>query len=185
MKRVLIFSAPSGSGKTTIVQQLLSENQSLNFSVSATTRPKRPHEIHGKDYYFLNLEEFQAKLEAGDFIETEEVYKGTLYGTLKSEIEHIHQQGNTVVFDVDVVGGINLKKYFGDEALAIFVRVPSLEMLEKRLRKRGTESEESLQKRLAKAEQEWTYEALFDVSVINDKLEETVSQVKRILHQTK
>lgn len=183
MKRVLIFSAPSGSGKTTIVRRLLEQNPTLSFSVSATTRPKRGHEVDGQDYYFLTLEDFVERLEEGQFVEAEEVYEGTYYGTLKSEVHRIHAQGQIVVFDVDVVGGVNLKKYFGNQALSLFVKVPSMEELEKRLRQRGTESEADLQKRLAKSEKELSYEERFDVSVLNEDLELAVQKIQQLIEE--
>src|SRR6187551_2353116 len=141
--KALIFCAPSGSGKTTLVKHLLSTNSDLGFSISASTRDKRGRiEQHGKDYYFLTPEDFKKKIDADEFIEWEEVYEGNFYGTLKSEIERLWKEGKDVIFDVDVKGGLALKKYFGDKALAIFVKVPSLEILKARLNDRGTESEE-------------------------------------------
>lgn len=185
MKKVLIFSAPSGSGKTTIVKRLLEQNPMLSFSISATTRPQRPDEIDGQDYYFLTLEEFTQKLEKGEFVEAEEVYKGVYYGTLKSEVTRIHASGQTVVFDVDVVGGTNLKKYFGNEALSLFVKAPSIAELESRLRARGTESATELKQRLVKAEKELTYEERFDVSISNSNLDSAVQEIQTIIDQVK
>ena len=162
--KAIIFSAPSGSGKTTIVKHLLKKNPDLGFSISASTRDKRGRtESHGKDYYFLSPEEFKRKIDADEFIEWEEVYEGNFYGTLKSEIERIWKIGKNVIFDVDVKGGLNLKKYFGNRALAIFVKVPSLEVLKERLSDRGTESAESLSRRLFKAKFEMSFQDQFDV----------------------
>ena len=167
--KAIIFSAPSGSGKTSLVQYLIKNNPDLAFSVSATTRPLRPEkEKNGVDYYFLSEGEFRSKVEADAFIEWEEVYQGTRYGTLKSEIERIWESGRHVIFDVDVKGGINLKKYFGERALAVFVSVPSMEVLRSRLTARGTETPESLARRIGKAEYEMTFKDRFDVDLIND-----------------
>ena len=140
MNKVIIFCAPSGSGKTTIVKHLLSVNKQLAFSVSACTRAQRANEVNGKDYYFLSHEDFKKKLVHGEFLEYEEVYGENFYGTLKSEIDRIWSEGNIVIFDVDVVGGLNLKKYFEEKALAIFVKPPSIEILSKRLKDRSTET---------------------------------------------
>src|SRR5688572_2144903 len=151
--KAIIFSAPSGSGKTTIVRHLLQTNRDLGFSISASTRDKRGRtEENGKDYYFLSPEEFKKKIDSGEFIEWEEVYEGNFYGTLKSEIERIWAEGKNVIFDVDVKGGLALKKYFDDKALSIFVKVTSLEVLKERLHDRGTEDPESLSRRLFKAQ---------------------------------
>ena len=170
--KLIIFSAPSGSGKTTLVHHLLPKSElKLAFSVSATSREKRPNEEHGKDYYFLSADEFRKRISADEFLEWEEVYTDQFYGTLRSEINRIHSEGQTVVFDVDVVGGLNLKKEFGASALAIFVQPPSIEELERRLRNRSTESEESLAKRVAKSSEELEYANQFDVVIINDELE--------------
>lgn len=172
--KLLIFSAPSGSGKTTIVRQLLENNPNLGFSISAATRAKRGEEVHGKDYYFLSPDEFRTKIEENAFAEWEEVYTDTYYGTLKSEIERLWASGKHVIFDVDVKGGISLKQYYGDKALAIFVKVPSLEEVERRLRDRGTDSEESIMKRIAKMEYEMSFQEQFDRVLINDQLEVAV-----------
>src|SRR6187549_587747 len=162
--KALIFSAPSGSGKTTIVKHLLQANPDLGFSISASTRDKRGRtEENGKDYYFLTPEQFKQKIDADEFIEWEEVYEGNFYGTMKSEIERIWNAGKNVIFDVDVKGGLNLKKYFGDKALAIFVKVPSIEILTARLHDRGTETPESLSRRLFKANFEMSFQNKFDV----------------------
>lgn len=179
--KAIIFSAPSGSGKTTIVKHLLENNSDLGFSISASTRDKRGRtETDGKDYYFLSPDEFKKKIDNNDFIEWEEVYAGNFYGTLKSEIERIWQEGKNVIFDVDVKGGINLKKYFGDKALAIFVKVPSLEALEVRLKDRGTESEESLSRRLFKAKFEMTFQDKFDVVLVNEDLKKSLADAQRL-----
>ncbi|MEK6477741.1 guanylate kinase [Catalinimonas sp. 4WD22] len=176
--KAFIFSAPSGSGKTTIVKYLLEHNTDLSFSISACTRSKRPNEVDGRDYYFMTPADFRARIEEKAFIEWEEVYEGKYYGTLKSEIERIWQQGKHVVFDVDVQGGVNLKKYFGNRALAVFVKVPSVEKLKERLASRNTESMESLAQRISKAEEELQYEKYFDVTLVNDQLEDTLEQAQ-------
>lgn len=179
--KALIFSAPSGSGKTTLVHYLLEHNPSLGFSISASTRDRRGRtEQDGKDYHFLTPEEFKKKIDRDEFVEWEEVYAGNFYGTLKSEIERIWKDGKDVVFDVDVKGGINLKKYFGDKALAIFVKVPSLEILEQRLRKRSTESADSLSQRLYKAKFEWEFQDKFDVVLVNEDLDRSCKEAQRL-----
>lgn len=170
--KALIFSAPSGSGKTTIVKHLLTNNPTLGFSISASTRDRRGRtEQNGKDYYFLTPEEFKKKIDNDEFIEWEEVYAGNFYGTLKSEIERIWKEGKDVVFDVDVQGGIKLKNYFGDKALSVFVKVPNIDTLRDRLQTRGTESEESLSRRLFKAKFEMGFADKFDEILVNDNLE--------------
>jgi guanylate kinase len=179
--KALIFSAPSGSGKTTIVKHLLANNPTLGFSISASTRDRRGRtEQHGKDYYFLTPDEFKRKIDNDDFIEWEEVYAGNFYGTLKSEIERIWKEGKDVVFDVDVQGGIKLKKYFGDKALSIFVMVPSIDVLKNRLESRGTESPESLSRRLFKAEFEMKFADQFDVIILNDSLERSTAEAQKL-----
>lgn len=179
--KLFIFCAPSGSGKTTIVKQLLSRKTNIGFSISATTRTPREGEVDGKDYYFLSQEEFQKKVDNHEFAEWEEVYKGTFYGTPKSEITHLWEQGKHVVFDVDVVGGINLKKLYKDRAVGIFVKVPSLEELKQRLILRGTETEESLTKRIDKMRQELEFEKEFDFTVVNANLEEAVQTASELI----
>lgn len=169
--KAIIFSAPSGSGKTTIVKHLLANNENLEFSISACTRDKRGRtEANGKDYYFLTPEEFKSKIDKDEFIEWEEVYAGNFYGTMKAEIERIWASGKHVIFDVDVKGGLSLKEYFKDQALAVFVKVPSLEVLKERLSSRGTETESSLSQRLFKAEFEMEFEDKFDVTLVNEDL---------------
>lgn len=184
--KALIFSAPSGSGKTTIVRHLLQNNPDLGFSISASTRDKRGRtEKHGKDYYFLSPEEFKKKIDEDEFIEWEEVYAGNFYGTLKSEIDRIWKSGKNVVFDVDVKGGINLKKYFGDRGLAVFVKVPSMDVLRKRLIDRGTESTDSLSRRLFKANFEMAFQNHFDVVLINEDLDRSVAQAQKLYDEFK
>jgi len=181
--KLIIFSAPSGSGKTTIVQNLLKHYNNLDFSVSATSRPQRGNEINGSDYYFLSPEEFKKKIDAGEFAEWEEVYDGVLYGTLKSEVQRIWSNGKHVLFDVDVKGGLNLKKQYGDKGLAIFVKSPSLEVLEKRLRTRNTDSEESIQKRLGKVKYEMTFQDKFDVVLVNNDLQEAIAGARKLVDE--
>jgi len=180
--KLIILSAPSGSGKTTLVREVM-EDPSLNlaFSVSATSRPKRPYEQHGVHYYFLTPEAFKKKIDEGAFIEWEEVYPGHYYGTLKSEVERLLNEGKNVIFDIDVQGGKNLKKMYPSEALSIFVQAPNLAELEKRLRHRNTESEEKLQMRLAKARQEIQMAPLFDVIILNDDKDQAVKELKEII----
>ncbi|HKI89354.1 MAG TPA: guanylate kinase [Draconibacterium sp.] len=179
--KLIIFSAPSGAGKTTIVKRLLQKNFNLEFSVSATSREARKNETYGKDYYFLTPEEFTQKVKNNEFLEWEEVYTGTSYGTLKSEVERIRDLGKNVIFDVDVVGGLNIKKFYGEEALAIFVQPPSLEELEKRLRFRSTETEEKIKVRLAKAKHELSFANKFDVIIVNDNLEKAVKEAEKTI----
>lgn len=180
--KLLIFSAPSGSGKTTLVKHLLQNMENLCFSVSATSRAPREGETNGKDYYFISKEEFQKRVENKEFLEWEEVYKGTCYGTLLSEVERLRSDKKTVLFDVDVVGGLNIKKYYGNEALAIFVKAPSVEVLKQRLISRSTDSIESIQKRLDKAEWEMTFEKDFDVVIVNDNLEKAQKKILEIVN---
>jgi guanylate kinase len=170
--KCIIFSAPSGAGKTTIVRHLLETRSDLEFSISACSRAARGQEINGKDYYFLGIEGFKEEIEAEAFVEWEEVYKDNYYGTLKSEINRIWALGKHVIFDVDVVGGLNLKKRFGDDALAIFVKPPSEEVLEERLRGRQTETEEKIQMRLSKAREEIALSDKFDAVLLNDNLDD-------------
>lgn len=180
--KALIFSAPSGSGKTTIVHHLLNTFPNLGFSISASTRDKRGRtEENGKDYYFLKPEDFKKKIDNDEFIEWEEVYEGNYYGTLKSEIQRIWDSGNHVIFDVDVKGGINLKKYFGNDALAIFVKVPDMEVLQQRLLDRNTETDNSLSRRLYKAKFEMSFESEFDVTLVNNRLEDSLKEAERLV----
>lgn len=180
--KALIFAAPSGSGKTTIVQHLLRSFPQLGFSISACTRDRRGrNEVHGKDYYFLTQEEFRRKIKEDAFVEWEEVYEGNYYGTLKEEIQRIWNEGRHVIFDVDVKGALNLKKYFGDKALSIFVKVPSLHELKARLNDRGTESPESLSRRLYKAEFEMGFADKFDVVLLNDDLKRAVTEAEHLV----
>ncbi len=179
--KLIIFSAPSGAGKTTIVRQLIERGLNLEFSVSATSRAPRPNELHGRDYYFIALDEFKNKVAAGDFLEWEEVYNGICYGTLKSEVDRICNAGKNVIFDVDVVGGLNIKKLFGEQALAIFVQPPSVEELRVRLKNRSTESEEKIAMRIAKAEHELSFAEKFDAIVVNDYLENAVIEAEKLV----
>lgn len=181
MEKVIIFSAPSGSGKTTIVRHLLSKYEQLMFSISATTRKRREYEKEGVDYYFLNLEDFQQRIKTNAFLEHEQVYEGLYYGTLKSEIARIWTLNKIVVFDVDVLGGKNLQAYFGEKALGVFVKPPSIEILTERLRLRKTETPESLKIRVAKATFELTFEKDFDVALVNNDLNITFAKAERLI----
>lgn len=180
--KLIIFSAPSGSGKSTIVGELLKEDSyKLRFSISATTRAPRGEEKDGKEYYFLSTEDFNEKIENNEFLEWEEVYSGCFYGTLKSEIERITSMGNNIVFDIDVIGGVNIKKMFKEDALAIFIQPPSIKELKNRLINRATDTEETIQERLNKAEYEMTYADKFDVIIVNDNLEKAITETKKTL----
>ena len=181
-KKVIIFSAPSGSGKSTIIGHLLKRIPNMEFSISATSRKPRPGEENGREYYFLSHNEFKQKVAEDKFVEWVEVYQGTCYGTLKSEIERIWQKGNVVIFDVDVLGGVSLKKIFGDKALSVFIQPPSIEVLEQRLRNRNTETEESLRKRIERAEMELQYSNQLDVVVVNDDLETAINETETIVN---
>ncbi|HCO66816.1 MAG TPA: guanylate kinase [Dysgonomonas sp.] len=187
MGKLLIFSAPSGSGKSTIVNYLLGQNLNLRFSISATSREPRGSEKNGVEYYFLTPEEFRKRIANDEFLEYEEVYPGRFYGTLKSEVNRILDNGGNVIFDVDVVGGCNIKKYFGDKALSVFVEPPSVEELRYRLEKRGTDSPEVIASRVAKAEYELTFAPCFDVIIRNDDLNraqaETLEVVTKFLDE--
>ena len=179
--KAIIFSAPSGSGKTTIVKHLLKTNPDLGFSISASTRDRRGRtEKDGQDYHFLTPLQFKELIDKNEFVEWEEVYEGNFYGTLKSEIQRIWDAGKNVIFDVDVKGGLNLKKYFGDKALSIFVKVPSIEILKTRLHDRGTETPESLSRRLFKAQFEMTFQDKFDVVLVNENLEKSLAEAQRL-----
>lgn len=180
--KLIIFSAPSGAGKTTIVRRLLSKHgDKIAFSISASTRTPRAGEMDGKDYYFISQEEFLHRIAKKEFIEFEEVYSGTFYGTLRAEVERIWIAGKHVIFDIDVEGGLHLKRKFPDQALAIFVQPPSLDVLEKRLRGRGTDSEEKLQERIVKAQKELEYADRFDVILNNDDLEKACAQAEQLM----
>jgi guanylate kinase len=179
--KLVIFSAPSGAGKTTLVKFLLGQIPDLAFSVSACSRKKRPHENHGKDYYFLTAEEFKEKIKNGEFIEWEEVYHDHFYGTLRSEVERLHAGGMNVVFDVDVKGGINIKRQYGRAALSVFVMPPSIEELERRLTLRSTETRESMKARLEKARAEMAYASQFDAIIVNDDLEKAKKEALQIV----
>ena len=206
MGKAILFSAPSGCGKTTIIKELMNvdridvdtligsrKNVStyqhinlstlLSFSISATSRAPRGEEQNGKDYYFLSREEFMSRVAKDEFLEWEEVYSGTCYGTLKSEIERIWQAGKVIVFDVDVNGGRNIKKYFGKDALSIFVMPPSVEVLEQRLRSRGTDSEEAIVKRLARSAEELKQAPQFDVTIVNDDLQRAVEETRQVIEK--
>jgi guanylate kinase len=179
--KLIIFSAPSGAGKTTIVRHLLNQNLNLEFSISATSRAKRHTETDGKDYYFLSGEEFRKKIGNNEFLEWEEVYAGTFYGTLKAEIDRIRSMGKNVIFDVDVVGGCNIKKYYGNEALAIFVQPPSVTELRNRLFARSTDAPEVIEKRVAKAEYELSFASQFDCIIVNDDLEKAFAEAEKCI----
>lgn len=181
--KVIIFSAPSGAGKTTIVRALLDSLSELSFSISACSRDPRGQEVNGKDYHFIGIEGFKNKIKNNEFVEWEEVYQDHFYGTLNSELIRIWNANKTVVFDVDVVGGMSLKKKFGKKALAIFVMPPSLMVLEERLRSRNTDSEQKIQQRLEKAEQEISLSSGFDVILKNDQLDNAISDAKAIVNQ--
>lgn len=183
MNKAIIFCAPSGSGKTTIVKHLLSIDQRIMFSVSACTRQRRENEVHGKDYYFLTTDDFKQKIGAGEFLEYEEVYGGKFYGTLKSEVNRIWSLNKAVIFDVDVEGGLNIKKYFGNNALAVFVKPPSIESLEQRLRFRSTETEETLRMRIDKAVHELSFENKFDAVLLNEHLDTALGEAERLINQ--
>ncbi|MBQ2392936.1 MAG: guanylate kinase [Alistipes sp.] len=183
MGKVVIFSAPSGSGKTTIVRALLERYNQFEFSISATSRAPRGAERNGVDYYFLSAEEFAKKVAEEAFVEWEEVYAGTSYGTLKSEVERIWSKGNIILFDVDVMGGINLKRIFQEKACSIFIMPPSIEELRRRLEGRGTDSAETIEKRISKASFELTKSPEFDHTVINDRLEEAIEATCKIIDE--
>ncbi|MCR5560929.1 MAG: guanylate kinase [Bacteroidales bacterium] len=179
--KALIFSAPSGSGKSTIVHHILDLHPEIEFSVSATSRPLRGSEKHGEDYYFLTEEDFRARIAADGFVEYEEVYPGRFYGTLKSEVQRIWDAGHVVIFDVDVKGGVNLKKYFGENALSVFIQAPSVEVLRQRLESRATDSAADIEKRVAKAAEEMTYAPKFDVVLVNDDLEKAFAEAEKLV----
>lgn len=181
--KLIVFSAPSGSGKTSVVNHLLKQNLPLGFSISATSRPPRGSEKNGKDYYFLSKESFNKKIIENAFVEYEEVYEGTYYGTLNSEIKRLWKEGKHVLFDIDVVGGLNIKKKFPENTLAIFVQPPSIKELEKRLRKRATENEVKIQQRLDKSAGELAFSKNFDVILINDNINEAKKKAVNLVKQ--
>lgn len=180
--KMFIFTAPSGAGKTTIVRHLLGKYPYLGFSISATTRSKRDHEVEGKDYYFMTIDQFKQKVDQGAFIEWEEVYEGQFYGTLSSEVHRIWDSGKHLVFDIDVRGAINIKKYYTDKCMSIFVKPPSFDILKQRLIDRNTESEESLLRRISKVQRELTYENSFDLVLVNNKLDLALVEAEHIVH---
>jgi guanylate kinase len=181
--KLILFTAPSGAGKTTIVRHLLKKMDSLAFSISATTREQRAHERDGVDYYFLSAEEFKALINQDAFVEWEEVYENQFYGTLKSEIERLWAKGKHIVFDIDVKGATSIKQKYPEETLAVFVKPPTPEVLFERLRARGTESEKNLRKRIERAKEELAYENKFDVILVNDILEDTLQNAERLVRQ--
>lgn len=183
MSKLLILTAPSGAGKTTIARHLLATFDNLAFSVSATTRARRAHEVEGKDYYFITPEEFRQRIAQGAFLEWEEVYENQFYGTLKSELERLWAADKHIVFDVDVHGAIDIKRQYSQLTLAIFIKPPSPEILFERLQQRKTESEESLQKRIARAAEELKYENNFDIVLVNDNLEDALNRATDIVRQ--
>lgn len=183
MGKLVIFSAPSGAGKSTIVNYLLDQHLDLKFSISATSRPPRGTERNGVEYYFLAADEFRQKVDNGEFLEYEEVYKDRYYGTLKSEVQRILDNGNNVIFDVDVVGGCNIKDYYGKQALAVFIKPPSIEELRQRLIKRGTDSDEVINDRVSKAEYELTFASKFDVVIHNEDLEKAKAEALSVIQE--
>ena len=183
MGKLIIFSAPSGSGKSTNINYLLTQNLNLAFSISATSRPPRGTERNGVEYFFLTPEEFRQHIAAGDFLEYEEVYKDRFYGTLKSQVEKQLATGQNVIFDVDVAGGCNIKQFYGDRALSIFIQPPSVEELRKRLVGRGTDTSEVIEDRVAKAEYEMSFASKFDKIIVNDDLETAKAEALEIITQ--
>ena len=183
MAKLIIFSAPSGSGKSTIINYLLTQNLNLAFSISATSRPPRGTERNGVEYFFLTPEEFRAHIAAGDFLEYEEVYKDRFYGTLKSQVEKQLAEGQNVVFDVDVVGGCNIKRFYGDRALSVFIQPPSIGELRRRLEGRGTDAPEVIEDRVSKAEYEMSFAPKFDKIIVNDDLETAKAEALEVITQ--
>jgi len=181
--KLIIFSAPSGAGKSTIVHHILGCGFNLEFSVSATSRAPRGNEVHGVDYYYLTPEEFRSKIRKNEFLEYEEVYPDSFYGTLRSEVVRITGQGKNVVFDIDVLGGINIKKQYDEQALALFVAPPSIEVLHQRLISRGTDTPEMIAKRIGKAEYELSFAPQFDKVVVNDNLEEAKMEAEKLIRE--
>ena len=181
--KLIIFSAPSGAGKSTLVHHLLKENLQLEFSVSATSRKPRGNEQHGVDYYYLSPAEFRERIANNEFIEYEEVYPDLFYGTLRSEIDRISAKGNNIIFDVDVVGGLNIKKQYGEQALAVFIAPPNIDELLNRLKSRGTDTPEMIAKRVDKAEFEMTFAPKFDVVIVNDNLEKAKKEAEATIRR--
>lgn len=179
--KLIVFSAPSGAGKTSIVRALLNRIPQLSFSVSATSRPMRAGEKQGDDYYFMSPEQFRQRIENGDFLEWEEVYPGSFYGTLQSEVQRIWDEGRHVVFDVDVAGGLTIKRFYGERCLALFIMPPSIDELQQRLLGRNTETADSIAKRISKAEQEMSFAARFDKIIINDKLDDAIEEAAALV----
>ena len=179
--KTVIFSAPSGSGKSTIVHHILGLHPEMEFSVSAASRAPRGEEKNGIDYYFITPEEFRQKIENDEFVEYEQVYEGRYYGTLKEEVQRIWDKGNVIIFDVDVKGGINLKKYFGERALSVFIQAPSIDELRRRLVNRGTDSEADIDARVAKAAEEMTFSDKFDYILINDELDKAFEDIDKVV----
>ncbi len=183
MGKLIIFSAPSGSGKSTIINYLLTQNLNLAFSISATSRPPRGTEQNGVEYFFLSPEEFRRRIADNEFLEYEEVYENRFYGTLKSQVEKQLAEGQNIIFDVDVVGGCNIKQFYGDRALSVFIMPPSIEELRKRLNGRGTDAPEVIESRIAKAEFELGYAGKFDVTIVNDDLEKAKAEALNIIRK--
>lgn len=182
--KVIIFSAPSGAGKSTIVNHLLNLHPELEFSISATSRAPRGEEQHGKEYYFFNADEFRKMISEDKFVEYEEVYAGSFYGTLRSEVERIWAKGHTIIFDIDVQGGVNLKRIFGDQAFSIFIQAPSVEVLRERLIGRGTDTAEAIEKRVSKAASEMEFAAgKFDYTLVNDNLSTALAEAEQIVDE--
>lgn len=183
MNKLIIFSAPSGSGKSTIINYLLEQDLHLAFSISATSRPPRGQEQHGVEYFFLTPEEFKERIANDEFLEYEEVYQDRFYGTLKSQVENQLNAGQNVVFDVDVVGGCNIKQFYGDRALSVFIQPPSIEELRKRLEGRGTDTPEVIESRIAKAEYELSFAPKFDVVIVNDDLDTAKAEALKVIRE--
>lgn len=183
MNKLIIFSAPSGSGKSTIINYLLEQGLNMAFSISATSRPPRGQEQHGVEYFFLTPEEFKERIANNEFLEYEEVYQDRFYGTLKSQVENQLNAGQNVVFDVDVVGGCNIKQFYGDRALSVFIQPPSIEELRKRLEGRGTDTPEVIENRIAKAEYELSFAPKFDVVIVNDDLDTAKAEALRVIRE--
>lgn len=181
MAKLIIISAPSGAGKSTLIRYLLSKNLNIRFSISATSRKPRGEEKDGVEYYFLTPDQFRSQIENDEFLEYEEVYPDRFYGTLKSEVDRIIAEGSNVIFDVDCIGGLNIKKFYGDKALSIFIMPPSIEVLRERLEKRGTDSPKVIEGRLAKAEYEMSYAPQFDVTVCNDDYERAREEILKLV----